>query len=51
MYNILNRLTLDQIPALSVHDEVIFTTKHKELVEKYMLEEYEREIGFSTTVS
>jgi hypothetical protein len=51
MYNILNRLTLDQIPVMSVHDEVIFTTKHKELVEKYMLEEYEREIGFSTTVS
>jgi hypothetical protein len=51
MFSILTKLTKSKIPALSVHDEVIFTTKHKELVEKYMLEEYEREIGFSTTVS
>jgi len=51
MLNILNQLTKNKIPALSVHDEVIVPKNYEEKASEIMISEYEKIMGYLTTVS
>ena len=47
---ILNRFTDDGIPCLPVHDSYITPVEHEDLLVQVMMEEYEKEMGFSPII-
>ena len=51
MVAILTRLREMDIPAISVHDEIIVPEHHREVAKEVMLSEYKKETGFETTAS
>lgn len=51
MTAVLLRLMSQSIPALPIHDSVIFPKRHYEIVKKVMEEEYRRKMGFDIEVS